>query len=193
MAWKWRQAPLSRPVVEPMWGQGFPLYQDFPKPDMSESGDKNGQGMQRCEVQRSGKGQKESDAHAFRLPSHIAPVRNLSLPACEMGNVFTINSGGCPWQRWSRENRILAFRDGAGGEQREGLLQAKVVLEESTISRTPEPLEHLFRPAWRWGYEFRLNLSHPRYKLSTCPQRTLKVFHIWYLTKRGVRKKRRFG
>lgn len=132
-----------------MWGQGFPLPQDFPKPDMSESGDKNGHGMQRCEVQRSGKGQKESDAHAFRLPSHIAPVRNLSLPACEMGNVFTINSGGCPWQRWSRENRILAFRDGAGGKQREGLLQAKVVLVESIISRTPEPLEHLFLPAWR--------------------------------------------
>lgn len=130
-----------------MWGKGFPLSQDFPKPDMSESGDKNDQGMQRCEVQRSGKDQKESDAHAFRLPSRIAPARNLSFPTCEMGEVFTIVSGGCPWQRWSRENRILAFRDGAGGEQREDLLQAKVVLEESTISGTPEPPEHLFLQA----------------------------------------------
>lgn len=136
-------------MVEPTWGQGFPLSQDVPKPDMAESGDKNGQGLQRCEVQHSGQGQKESNTHAFGLPSSIAPARNLSFPTWEMGEVFTIDSGGCPWQRWSRENRILVFRDGAGGEQREGLLQAKMVLEESTISRTPEPLEHLFPPAWR--------------------------------------------
>lgn len=76
---------------------------------MPESGDKNGQDVQRCEIQHSEKDQKESDAHAFRLPSSIAPVRNLSFPTCEMGEVFTIDSGGCPWQRWSRENRILVF------------------------------------------------------------------------------------
>lgn len=98
-----------------------------------------------------------------------------------------------PLAKMEQGEQDLSFQRWGRRRAERGSSPSKVVLEELTISRTPEPLEHLFLPAWRWGYEFRLNLSHPRYKLSTCPQRTLKVFHIWYLTERGVGKKRRFG